>query len=149
MINTVFKNSIFDKIPNCNYERVSYYTSKYTQPSNKSKYNSDFYCINYNKQRYIKRYYIKRKTVNYLKENDLKGEIYFIIWSEKSYNIKNFNSFVKNKDKDDKEIKKKKFKDDNIEIDIRTIRRSSRLNKMCNYDIIKDLDNIKSNITFT
>ena len=43
--------------------------------------------------------------------------------------MKNFNSFAKNKDKDDKEIKKKKIKGDNMEIDIRTTRGSSRLNK--------------------
>ena len=63
-------------------------------------------------------------------------------------NIKNFNSFAKNKDKDDKEIKKKKNKGDDMEIDIRTTRGTSRLDRTRSYDIIKDLDNIKPNITF-
>ncbi len=35
-----------------------------------------------------------------------------------------------------------------MEINIRTIRESLRLNKIQSYDIIKDLDNIKLNITF-
>ncbi len=35
-----------------------------------------------------------------------------------------------------------------MEIDIKTTRRSSRLDRTCSYDIIKDFDDIKSNITF-
>jgi len=35
-----------------------------------------------------------------------------------------------------------------MEIDVKTIRKTSRLDRTCNYDVIKDLDNIKSNITF-
>ncbi len=86
--------------------------------------------------------------MNYLEESDLEGEIYLTTWSEKSYNVKNFNSFIRNKDKDDKEIKRKKPRDDDIEIDVRTTRGSSRLDRTRNYDIIKDLDDIKPNITF-
>ncbi len=35
-----------------------------------------------------------------------------------------------------------------MEIDIKTIRKNLILNKICNYDILKDLNNIKPNITF-
>jgi len=35
-----------------------------------------------------------------------------------------------------------------MEIDIRTTRGSSRLDRSRNYNVIKDLDDIKSNITF-
>ncbi len=35
-----------------------------------------------------------------------------------------------------------------MKIDIRTIRKSSKLDKIHSYDVIKDLDNIKPNITF-
>src|SRR6266498_2851517 len=35
-----------------------------------------------------------------------------------------------------------------MEIDVRTTRGSSRLDRTRNYDVIKDLDDIKSNITF-
>jgi len=35
-----------------------------------------------------------------------------------------------------------------MEIDIKTIRRSSKLDRTRNYDIIRDLDDIKLNITF-
>ena len=35
-----------------------------------------------------------------------------------------------------------------MKIDIRITRGSLRLDKICNYDVIKDLDNIKPNITF-
>ncbi len=35
-----------------------------------------------------------------------------------------------------------------MEIDIKTIRGSLRLDRICNYDIIKDLDDMKPNITF-
>src|SRR6266540_7325731 len=136
-----------------NCERVSHYASECIQPlskpSSKPRYNPDFYCTNCNKQGYTKRYCTRRKTVNYLKESDLKGEIYLTTRSGKSYNVKNFNNFGKNKDKDDKEIKKKKIKGDNMEINIRTTRGTLRLDRMRNYDIIKDLDNIKPNITFT
>ncbi len=86
--------------------------------------------------------------MNYLEESDSEGEIYLTTRSEKSYNVKNFNSFAKNKDKDDKEIKKKKIRGDDMEIDIRTTRRSSRLDRSWSYDVIKDLDDIKPNITF-
>ncbi len=86
--------------------------------------------------------------MNYLEESDSEGEIYLTTWSEKSYNVKNFNSFVKNKDKDNKEIKKKKIRSDVMKIDIRTTRESSRLNRSWSYDVIKDLDDIKLNITF-
>jgi len=47
--------------------------------------------------------------VNYLEESDSEEEIYLTTRSGKSYNVKNFNNFAKNKDKDDKEIKKKKI----------------------------------------
>ena len=86
--------------------------------------------------------------MNYLEESDSEGEIYLTIWSEKSYNVKNFNSFVKNKDKNDKKIKKKKIKGDDMEINIRTTRGTSRLDRTWSYDVIKDLDDIKPNITF-
>ncbi len=86
--------------------------------------------------------------MNYLEESDSKEEIYLTTWSEKSYNIKNFNSFTKNKDKDNKEIKKNKFKNDDMVIDVRTTRESSRVDKTCSYDVLKDLDDIKPNITF-
>src|SRR6266511_3699532 len=60
-----------------NCERVSHYASECTQPSsNKSKYNPDFYCTNCNKQEHTKRYYTRKKTINYLEESDLIGEIY-------------------------------------------------------------------------
>jgi len=35
-----------------------------------------------------------------------------------------------------------------MKIDVKTIRGSSRLNKTHNYDVIKNLDDIKPNITF-
>ena len=35
-----------------------------------------------------------------------------------------------------------------MKIDVRTTRRSSRLDRIRNYDVIKDLDDIKPNITF-
>src|SRR6266508_1906566 len=76
-----------------NYERIGHYTSECTQPSSKSsskpKYNPDFYYTNCNKQEHTKRYCTRRKTVNYLEESDSEGEIYLIIQSGKSYNIKN------------------------------------------------------------
>ena len=86
--------------------------------------------------------------MNYLEESDSEEEIYLTTWSGKSYNVKNFNSFAKNKDKDDKEIKKKKIKGDDMEIDIRTTRGTSRLDRTQSYDVIKNLDDIKPNITF-
>jgi len=86
--------------------------------------------------------------VNYLKESDSEGEIYLTIWFRKSYNIKNFNSFAKNEDKGNKEVKKKKIRDDDMEIDVKTIRGVLRLDWIRSYDIIKDLNDIKLNITF-
>src|SRR6266508_3600387 len=74
------------------------------------RYNPDFYCTNCNRQGHTSKYCTRRKTVNYLEENDSEGEIYLTTRSGKSYNVKNFNSFTKNKDKDDKEIKRKKKK---------------------------------------
>src|SRR6266498_3635952 len=116
-----------------NCERVDHYASECTQPSSKPsskpKYNSDFYCTNCNKQGHTKRYCIRRKAVNYLEESDSEGEIYLTTRSGKSYNVKNFNNFTKNKDRDDKEIKKKKIRDDNMEINIRTTRGSLRLDR--------------------
>src|SRR6266498_1125826 len=116
-----------------NCERVSHYASECTQPSSKSsskpKYNPDFYCTNCNKQGYTKRYCTRRKTINYLEESDSEGEIYLTTRSEKSYNVKNFNNFTKNKDKDDKEIKKKKIKGDDMENDIRITRGTSKLDR--------------------
>ncbi len=112
-----------------NCERIDHYVSECTQPSSKPKYNPDFYCTNCNKQEYTKRYCTRRKTVNYLEESDSEGEIYLTTRSGKSYNIKNFNNFGKNKDKDDKEIKKKKIKGDDMEIDIKTTRGTSRLDR--------------------
>ncbi len=82
--------------------------------------------------------------MNYLEESDSEEEIYFTTRLGKSYNIKNFNNFTRNKDKDDK----KKIKGDDMEIDIRTIRGTSRLDRTRSYDVIKDLDDIKPNITF-
>ncbi len=131
-----------------NYDKIGYYASEYTQSSSKLKYNPDFYCTNCNKQGHTKRYCIRRKIINYLEKSDSEGEVYLTTWSEKSYNIKNFNSFTKNKDKDDKEIKRKKFRGNDMEIDVKTTRRTLRLDRICNYDVIKDLDDIKSNITF-
>ena len=86
--------------------------------------------------------------MNYLEDSDSEGEIYLTTRSGKSYNVKNFNSFTRNKDKDDKEIKRKKPKDDDMEIDVRTTRGSLKLDRTHNYDVIKDLDDIKPNITF-
>ena len=74
--------------------------------------------------------------------------IYFTTRLGKSYNIKNFNTFTKDKNKDNKEVKKNKFKSDDMKIDVKTIRRSLRVNKTHSYNILKDLNNIKSNITF-
>ena len=131
-----------------NYDRIGHYANKYIQSSSKPKYNSDFYCMNYNRQGHIRKFCTRRKIVNYLKESDSEEEINLTIWSEKSYNIKNFNNFTKNKDKNDREIKKKKFRDDDMEIDVKTTKRSLRLDRIHSYNIIKDLDDIKSNITF-
>src|SRR6266498_115320 len=135
-----------------NCERVGHYASECTQLTSKSsskpKYNPDFYCTNCNKQGHTKRYCSRRKTVNYLEESDSEGEIYLTTQSGKSYNVKNFNNFAKNKDKDDKEIKKKKIRDDNMEINIRTTRGSLRLDRSRSYDIIKHLKAINSNFTF-
>ncbi len=131
-----------------NCDRVGYYASECTQLSSKSKFNPDFYCTNCNKQGHTKRFYTRRKMVNYLKESDSEGEIYLTIWFRKSYNIKNFNSFAKNEDKGNKEVKKKKIRDDDMEIDVKTIRGVLRLDWIRSYDIIKDLNDIKLNITF-
>src|SRR6266498_4428449 len=90
-------------------KRVGHYTCECTQKSSKSRYNPDFYCTNCNRQGHTSKYYTRRKTVNYLEESDSKEEIYLTTRSEKSYNVKNFDSSTKNKDKVDKEIKKKKF----------------------------------------
>ena len=95
-----------------------------------------------------KRYCTRRKAVNYLEENDSEEEIYLTIQLGKSYNIKNFNIFAKNKNKDNKEAKKNKFKNDDIKIDVKIIRESSRVDKTYSYDILKDLNNIKPNIIF-
>jgi|SRR6266540_4883466 len=95
-----------------------------------------------------KRYCTRRKAVNYLEENDSEEEIYLTIQLGKSYNIKNFNIFAKNKNKDNKEAKKNKFKNDDMEIDMKTTRRSLRVDKTCSYNVLKDLDDIKPNITF-
>ncbi len=86
--------------------------------------------------------------MNYLEESDSKEEIYLITWLGKSYNIKNFNNFTKNKNEDNKEVKKNKFKNDDMKIDVRTTRESSRVDKIHIYNVLKDLDNIKPNITF-
>ncbi len=131
-----------------NCERVRHYARECTQKTSKLRYNPNFYCINCNRQGHTSKYCTRRKTVNYLEESDLEGEIYLTTWFGKSYNIKNFNSFTRNKDKDDKEIKRKKPRDNDMEIDIRITRGSSRLDRTRNYDVIKDLDDIKSNITF-
>jgi len=61
-----------------NCDKVGHYASKYTQLSNKLKFNPDFYCTNCNKQEYTKRYCIRRKAINFLEENDSKGEVYLI-----------------------------------------------------------------------
>src|SRR6266540_613692 len=114
----------------------------------KIKYNPDFYCTNCNRQGHISKYYTRRKTVNYLEESDSEGEIYLTTRSGKSYNVKNFDNFTKSKDKDNKEIKRKKPRDDDMKIDVRTTRESSRLDRTRNYNVIKDLNNIKPNITF-
>src|SRR6266540_6003618 len=131
-----------------NCERVGHYARDCTRKTSKPRYNPDFYCTNCNKQEHTSKYCTRRKTVNYLEESNSEGEIYLTTRSGKSYNVKNFNSFTRNKNKDDKEIKKKKPKDDDMEIDVRTTRGSSRLDRTHNYDVIKDLDDIKPNITF-
>ena len=61
-----------------NCDKIGYYTSEYTQSSSKLKYNPDFYCINCNKQRHTKRYYTRRKIINYFEKNDSEGEVYLI-----------------------------------------------------------------------
>src|SRR6266542_3762927 len=66
-----------------NCKRVGHYASECIQPSSKPKYNPDFYCTNCNKQEHTKRYYTRRKTVNYLEESDSEEEIYLITQSEK------------------------------------------------------------------
>src|SRR6266498_1772394 len=132
-----------------NCDRIGHYARECTQKSIKPRYNPDFYCTNCNKQGHTSKYYTRRKTVNYLEESDSEGEIYLTTRSRKSYNVKNFNSFTRNKDKDDKEIKRKKPRDDDMEIDVRTTRGSSRLDRTRNYDVIKDFDDIKLNIIFT
>src|SRR6266511_4790804 len=126
------------------YDRIGHYARECTQKSIKPRYNPDFYCINCNRQGHTSKYCTRRKIVNYLEESDSEGEIYLTTRSGKSYNVKNFNNFTRNKDKDDK----KKIKGDDIEIDIRTTRGSSRLDRTQSYDVIKDLDDIKPNITF-
>jgi len=131
-----------------NCDRIGHYARECTQKSIKPRYNPDFYCTNCNKQGHTSKYYTRRKTVNYLEESDSEGEIYLTTRSRKSYNVKNFNSFIRNKDKDNKEIKRKKPRDDDMEIDVRTTRGSSRLDRTRNYNVIKDLDDIKPNITF-
>src|SRR6266540_3979450 len=97
-----------------NCDRIGHYTNECIQSLSKSKYNPDFYCMNCNRQGYTRKFYTRRKTVNYFEKSDLKEEINLITRLEKSYNIKNFNNFAKNKDKDNrKKIKikiTKKFK---------------------------------------
>src|SRR6266545_4024956 len=88
-----------------NCDRIGHYARECTQKSIKSRYNPDFYCTNCNKQKHTSKYCTRRKTVNYLEESDSEGEIYLTTRSGKSYNVKNFNSFTRNKDKDDKEIR--------------------------------------------
>jgi len=116
--------------------------------TSKPKYNPDFYYTNCNKQEYTKRYCIRRKAVNYLEESNSEEKIYLTTRLGKSYNIKNFNTFTKDKNKDNKEVKKNKFKNDNMKIDMKTTRRNSRVDKTYNYDVLKDLNDIKPNITF-
>src|SRR6266498_6015956 len=127
-----------------NCERVGHYACECTQKLSKPRYNPDFYCTNCNRQGHTSKYCTRRKIVNYLEESDSEGEIYLTIRSGKSYNVKNFNNFTRNKDKDDK----KKTKGDDMEIDIKTTKGSSRLDRTRSYDVIKDLDSIKPNITF-
>jgi len=62
---------------NCN--KIGHYANKCIQLFSKSKYNSDFYYMNYNRQGYIRKFYTKRKTVNYLEKSDLEKEINLII----------------------------------------------------------------------
>src|SRR6266498_2801381 len=112
-----------------NCERVGHYARECTRKTSKLRYNSDFYCINCNRQEHTSKYCTRRKTVNYVEESNSEGEIYLTTRSEKSYNVKNFNSFTRNKDKDDKETKRKKPRDDDIEIDVKTTRGSSRLDR--------------------
>ncbi len=111
-------------------KRVGHYVRKCTQKSSKSRYNPDFYCTNCNRQGYTIKYCTRGKTVNYLEESDSEEEIYLTTWFEKSYNVKNFDNFTRNKDKDDKEIKRKKFRGNDIENDIKTTRGSLRLDRM-------------------
>src|SRR6266545_573361 len=112
-----------------NCDKIGHYARDCTQKSIKPRYNPDFYCTNCNKQGHTSKYCTRRKTVNYLEESDSEGEIYLTTRSEKSYNVKNFNSFTRNKDKDDKEIKRKKFRGDDMKIDVKTIRGFSRLDR--------------------
>src|SRR6266498_5916578 len=88
-----------------NCDRIGHYARDCTRKSSKPRYNPDFYCTNCNKQGHTSKYCTRRKTVNYLEESDSEEEIYLTTQSGKSYNIKNFDSFTKNKDKDDKEVK--------------------------------------------
>src|SRR6266511_3589086 len=129
-------------------ERVGHYARECTQKTSKPRYNSDFYCTNCNRQEHTSKYCTRRKTVNYLEERESERKIYLNTRYEKTYKVKNFKNFTRNKDKDDKGTKRKKPRDDDMEIDVKTTRGSSRLDRTCNYDIIKDLDDIKPNITF-
>jgi|SRR6266542_1610980 len=61
---------------NCN--KIGHYANKCTQSLSKPKFKPDFYCINYNRQEHTKKFCTRRKTVNYLKESDLKEEINLI-----------------------------------------------------------------------
>ncbi len=131
-----------------NCDKIGHYASECTQMTSKPKYNPDFYYTNCNKQEYTKRYCIRRKAVNYLEESNSEEKIYLTTRLGKSYNIKNFNTFTKDKNKDNKEVKKNKFKNDNMKIDMKTTRRNSRVDKTYNYDVLKDLNDIKPNITF-
>src|SRR6266511_5747145 len=97
-----------------NCDRIRHYARDCTRKSIKSRYNPDFYCTNCNKQGHTSKYCIRRKTVNYVEESDSEGEIYLTTRSRKSYNVKNFNSFTRNKDKDDKETKRKKPRDNDM-----------------------------------
>src|SRR6266508_212733 len=57
-------------------ERVRHYARECTQKTSKLRYNPNFYCINCNRKGHTSKYCTRRKTVNYLEESDLEGEIY-------------------------------------------------------------------------
>ncbi len=58
-----------------NCDKIDHYANECIQTTSKPKYNSDFYCMNYNRQGHIRKFCTRRKIVNYLKESDSEEEI--------------------------------------------------------------------------